>query len=799
MQITKALGLPYASHAFFPRVCSEHPRSRSSARWAWVPFVLVALAFLTSGTVEFAQAQVTTGFRIYLPGNEPAPPSGKTYACVPDPAVDTEVATPSLSSLTATLPENAANGTISYENTAGEAATNPNFSTCESGTGSQVTWAFSANRQTEYKGFSINYGPDTGGGGNGGTLTYTGDGEDYEGVPSYTLNIIARYSGGPDGKTGQASVTVKVNITNVDEPPVFTNAHTEPDDDDPAKYEFKVEERYDASENAKTLGSIIVSDPDDAQALISWAITGTEAANYEIVDGRNFRYTGSGINHVETNASTTQVLTVTATSGAQSTNAEVTVKVIDYPKYDREDDDGNFEYEFDLREGITAGSVLGTVGASSLVEGVGGIEYTITASVCSDGPGNMCNYKDSLVVDLASGAISFDHAKAGEPKEPVPSRANASTRIPPITLTLTATETTGCGGTDEPVCETSSANVIVTHTGSGGTVRFPNTAPITIDLPANQPSRGALTGNVKTATGGTPPYTYILEGSKASLFNIGSSGSIFYTGSGESSGFNLTLKVTDSATPKASAVRTIKVNIGSTGENRAPTFAQSSYDFTLEQSTPGPIIVGVARAADPDGDDLTYTLVGISRNLFSVASDGQISYTGTGESGTPSLYTMKVEASDGTLSASATITVKIIANTSGVPQFSRESYTFSLPEDATKGTLVGEPKASVKRNLAIVYRLQNVEPAGKFVINSTSGAISYNGNGEDYESATNSFSFDVTASTSISSDTASVTVNVTDVNESPVFANESYSFSIKEDIASGGGGRYGNGNRSGCR
>ena len=121
---------------------------------------------------------------------------------------------------------------------------------------------------------------------------------------------------------------------------------------------------------------------------------------------------------------------------------------------------------------------------------------------------------------------------------------------------------------------------------------------------------------------------------------------------------------------------------------------------------------------------------------------------------------------------------------SGIPVFPDDGFTFDLPENSESGEEVGVAKATVRANIAIAYSLED-EPAGKFRITLSTAAITYHGSGEDYETPPSSYTFKIRAQAPDTSVTADVTVRITDVNESPSFAEAGYAFDIKENIASG--------------
>ncbi len=135
----------------------------------------------------------------------------------------------------------------------------------------------------------------------------------------------------------------------------------------------------------------------------------------------------------------------------------------------------------------------------------------------------------------------------------------------------------------------------------------------------------------------------------------------------------------------------------------------------------------------------------------------------------------------GTLEVSFTI-----AQTNRAPVFGSATYNFSVAEDAAIGAAVGTASATDADDDGITYTIESGNGDGKFAINGDSGAITLAGE-LDYEEDT-SHTLTVQASDDDGgTDTATVNVSVTDVDENspPAFGSATYNFSIAEDAAIG--------------
>ena len=204
--------------------------------------------------------------------------------------------------------------------------------------------------------------------------------------------------------------------------------------------------------------------------------------------------------------------------------------------------------------------------------------------------------------------------------------------------------------------------------------------------------------------------------------------------------------------------------------NAAPAFGQQGYTFSLAENADGStnrISLGTVAATDPEGTTLAYSLVGDSGSFEIDATTGELFYTGAGEdfeSGTTS-FSLTVRASDGSETADTTVTVTV-SNVNETPTFGQANYAFSLAENAdgsTNRVSLGTVAATDPEGVTMAYSL--VGDSGSFEIDQASGELFYTGSGEDFESGTTSFSLTVRASDGSTTTDSTVTVNVTDVEE----------------------------------
>ncbi|MBC6411120.1 MAG: cadherin repeat domain-containing protein, partial [Ekhidna sp.] len=234
--------------------------------------------------------------------------------------------------------------------------------------------------------------------------------------------------------------------------------------------------------------------------------------------------------------------------------------------------------------------------------------------------------------------------------------------------------------------------------------------------------------------------------------------------------YTLKVSVSDG---KLSSNADITVNVTDVDENQKPVIADQT--FSIAENTASGVDIGTIVATDPNmTDDLTFTITaGNADGVFALnRSTGVLSTAGALDFETTESYTLKVNVSDGKLIADATITVDVSNVNDNAPVFP-DSQTFTVAEDATVGTSVGTVQATdADTNSTLTFTLvdvnytntdgANVSPTlAVFALDGATGALTTAG-ALDYETA-RSYTLWITVSDGGTEQTASVTVNVTDV------------------------------------
>ena len=242
---------------------------------------------------------------------------------------------------------------------------------------------------------------------------------------------------------------------------------------------------------------------------------------------------------------------------------------------------------------------------------------------------------------------------------------------------------------------------------------------------------------------------------------------------------------TDAAGNNNTAAISQTVTVVNVNENRAPTFAALNDVIIrrIAENTGSSVDIGSPIVAtDPDENTLTYSLDETSSEIFGIDStSGQLRTHAALDYETKSVYIVTITADDGNGGTATANVVIRITNVNEAPVFATNAVTFSVAEDAELNTLIGSVPAATDPDVTntntdtnpvtsdtdtLTYSLDSAG-AQVFSIDSTTRQLKTNA-ALDYETTT-SYTVTVTVSDSTDglTDTVAVTINVTDVDESP--------------------------------
>ena len=226
--------------------------------------------------------------------------------------------------------------------------------------------------------------------------------------------------------------------------------------------------------------------------------------------------------------------------------------------------------------------------------------------------------------------------------------------------------------------------------------------------------------------------------------------------------------------------------------NNPPVFTEgASTTRTIAENTVAGTNIGSAvSATDADDDTLTYTLSGTDAAAFSIVSTtGQLRTLAALDYETKSIYTVSITASDGSLTDTISVTINVTdiddppppvddppppvddppPPTNNPPVFSEgASTTRTVAENTVAGANIGSAvSATDADDDTLTYTLSGTGAAA-FSIVSTTGQLRTLA-ALDYETKS-IYTVSITASDGSLTDTISVTINVTDIAEGPVFS-----------------------------
>ena len=351
---------------------------------------------------------------------------------------------------------------------------------------------------------------------------------------------------------------------------------------------------------------------------------------------------------------------------------------------------------------------------------------------------------------------------------------------------VTVTVSDGRGGTDTIDVAITVTNVDEAPPPANRAPAFDEGASAGRSVAENTPAGRNIGLPLAAADPDSDSLTYALSGADSGHFALSgnqlrTSGALDYEGVKNS--YSVTVTVSDGNGGTDSIDVTITVTnvdeapvVAPTPANRAPSFDEgASAGRSVAENAPAGTDIGLPLAAtDPDSDSLTYALSGADSGHFAL-SGNQLRTSGDYE-GVKSSYSVTVYVSDGrggTDSIDVTVTVTNVdeAPVEPTPQANRApsfyegaNTTRSVAENTEAGQDIGLPLvATDPDDDSLTYALGGTD-SGHFALSGnrlqTSGALDYEGQ--------NSYSVTVNVSDGNGgSDTAAVTITVTNVNEPP--------------------------------
>ena len=563
---------------------------------------------------------------------------------------------------------------------------------------------------------------------------------------TYNLTITAT-----DG-ANQASQSLSITVTNVNEAPSFASTSVS----------------LNTDENAADFTHIVeaATDPDQGETL-TYQLGGDDAADFNFDSSTrslSFANTPDFETPTDQDSDNAYQIDIIASDGEYETTQSIVIVVTDLN---------------DEAPQFTSASSL-VLDYTSVV--VGTTIYTAQATDADAG--------DSVVYTLGgadSSAFSFDSSSGELAFTQLPSLDSPQDDNGDNSYELVITATDSAGNSNDLDL---SINV-VDDTGSAPTF---DQASVSINVDENTASSVYTAQATDSDPGDT--LTYSISGTDSSLFTINpSSGDLSFNSApdfenpsdnGKDNTYELSITATDSMAKQAN--QSLAITILNLNDN-APQFDLSANSFDVAENTTA---ITTVAADDVDGDDLTFSLTNSTdASFFSLDSTSGVlafasapDFENPADNNADNTYDLELNVFDGSHTTTQSISVTV-TNVDESPSFASASQSLSVSENSSGA--VYQAQASDPEQATLTYSASGTD-AELFTINSSSGELSFK-NPPDFETpgdsgADNVYNLTITASDGTNQVNQSLAITVTNVNEAPAFASASVNLNTDENDAS---------------
>ncbi|XP_076447241.1 protocadherin Fat 4-like [Babylonia areolata] len=578
---------------------------------------------------------------------------------------------------------------------------------------------------------------------------------DYETTPTHTVNVCATDSNTVDAiRSTCVSLTITVTDVN-DNDPVFS----------PNVYSGSVDEN---AANGQTVVTVTAADADTlaAGSTITYSIPLGNTNNVFRVDTTGGHVIVDDNTNLDYETTTSFTLTVRAEDGG-GRSADATVTITVNPLNEVAPAFTPTSSTETVAEDAAPGSIV-TITAADTDSGSDG---TLTYSIASGDAG-------TFSINPSTGEVSL---VAGLDRETTQQ----------YILTILATD----AGTN-PSAKTGTYTLTIDVTDVNDVTPSCSATFYAATIPEDAAVSDSVT-DISCSDGDQDPanlnndLTYTITNDPTPLFAVDTSGRVTVATASfdreTTSSYTLTLEVADKATTgKLTATVTLQVDLTDVNDND-PVFAANPYTPTVPENSAVGFTLETVVASDSDTGSnaaLTFSLTSATpAGKFAVdPQTGDVTVAAALDYETDTAYTLVVTATDqgaSPRSQSTTVSVTVSDVDDNPPVCASSLYTATLAEDANPATatVVTVSCPDVDTASVVTYSLTNA----LFSVDSSTGVVSLTG-GLDYETA-QVHTMTVTASDGARTDTTTVQVIVTDVNEfDPTFdPTTPYTASVPED------------------
>ena len=569
---------------------------------------------------------------------------------------------------------------------------------------------------------------------------------DYEKKNTYAVIVTVS-----DG-SARDTISVTIDVTDVEEnnAPVFVEG---------SATERSVPENTPAGKN---IGGPVIAEDEDEEDILTYSLSGVDAASFGIVSTTGQLQTRDPLDYEEKNAYSVTVLVSDGNGGTDSIGVAINVT--------------------DVEENNAPVFVEGSATERSIPENTPAGKNIGGPVIAEDE-----DEEDILTYSLSG----VDAASFGI----VSTTGQLRTRAPldyeqKNTYSVAVLVSDGNGGTD-----TIGVAINVTDVNENNAPVFVEGNATERSIPENTPAGRNIGAPVVATDLDEDVLTYSLSGVDAGSFGIVSTTGQLRTRTSldyeQRNVYSVAVLVSDGNGGSASIGVAINVtDVDETPTAHAPEFIEgNATERSIPENTPAGKNIGApVTATDEDEDVLTYSLSGVDAGSFGIVSTtGQLQTRAPLDYEQKNTYSVAVIVSDGTLTDTIGVAINVtdVAENSA-PVFASGSTTRSIPENTPAGRNIGSPVSATDADEdTLIYGLSGAD-AASFSIVGTSGQLKTKAP-LDYEKK-NAYAVTVIASDGNGgTDTISVAINVTDVNENnpPVFAEANTTRSIPENTPAG--------------
>ena len=577
---------------------------------------------------------------------------------------------------------------------------------------------------------------------------------DREVIASVMLTVQVSDNGPGSARTGSTGITINVLDVNEFNPTVSGGP-------------FSVAEN---SANGSSIGTVSGSDGDATNGGLSYSITSGNGLNIFAINSSTGEITVADKTNLDREAISAVTLTVQVSDNgpgsARIGSTSVTINVTDVNEFNPTVSGGPFSVVENSANLTSVGSVSGSDGDTTN----GGLSYSITGG----------NGLGIFAINSSTGEITVTDQTTLD-RELTPS----------VTLTVQVSD----GGPGSARTEAATVTINLIDVNEFDPVL--NDVSLSIaENTANGSSVGTLTA---TDTDATKTLSYsITAGNGLGIFTINSSTGTIKIGNNanldreSAASVTLTVQVSDSG-PGTARTDSATVTINVTDVNEFDPVLDAVILSIAENSANGSS-VGIVTASDSDvTKSFSYSITaGNGLGFFAINSaTGEITVANNANLDRESVasVTLTVQVSDGGPGTARTDSTALTINVTDVNEFDPvlNDATFSIAENLANESSVGSVTATdADATKTFIYSITAGNSLGIFAIHSATGAITIadktNLDRESLASVTLTVQASDGGSGSARTDTATVTINVTDVNEfDPVL--DDATFSVAENSA----------------